>query len=358
MPLIFTHVHPVHLGIHIYTTYLSTTLARHAPQQMPLIVSGCTWVSIHITCISTKTIRHSSGCPSIVPPSLNRFYWLLLNNNILYLGLLPDSVPIFTPNPIGHSGLDILAAAALTGKTPGCTLGAVAPQAPRPDQMLLSMPGPYNPATAISAKVARRILELEFVEMVEISADDDLPQENGRPASSSRPPRTNISQWLERHSVMAAILATRFPEKALELLVYQAAIIRAERNYEGKQWVAYDRQYRREALARKDLNWMYTFTMRLSLGGPKPYQDAHTVYKMTIPHPCVPEIQSGNSHGICPCGQPSQHLGLFLEPLRWTYVGTSMKEGARDCNVGTNIFVWDVRNPMQLLTVLAGDSHK
>jgi len=34
---------------------------------------------------------------------------------------------------------------------------------------------------------------------------------------------------------MAAILAARFPEKAPELLVYQATIIRAERNYEGKQ---------------------------------------------------------------------------------------------------------------------------
>ena len=164
-------------------------------------------------------------------------------------------MPIFTPNPICHSGLDLLAAAALTGKIPSFTLGAVAPQAPHLDQMLLSMPGPYNLATAISAKVARRILELEFVEMAEVSADDDLPQATGRPASSSRPPITNISQWLERYSVMAAILATSFPEKAPELLAYQAAIIRAERNYEGKQWVAYDRQYRREALARKDLNW-------------------------------------------------------------------------------------------------------
>ena len=77
----------------------------------------------------------------------------------------------------------------------------------------------------------------------------------GQLARSSRPPVTNISQWLERYSVVTAILATRFPEKAPELLAYQSSIIRAERNYEGKQWVAYDRQYRREALAQKDLNW-------------------------------------------------------------------------------------------------------
>jgi len=54
---------------------------------------------------------------------------------------------------------------------------------------------------------------------------------------------------------MAAIFTTRFLEKAPELFAYQASIVRAERNYEGNQWVAYDRQYRWETLARKDLYW-------------------------------------------------------------------------------------------------------
>ena len=42
---------------------------------------------------------------------------------------------------------------------------------------------------------------------------------------------------------MAAVLATRFPEKAPELFAYQATIVRAERNYEGKRLVSYDRQF-------------------------------------------------------------------------------------------------------------------
>ena len=54
---------------------------------------------------------------------------------------------------------------------------------------------------------------------------------------------------------MAAVLCTRFSHKAPELLAYQATIIRAGRKYEGTQWVSYDRRYRREALARRDLNW-------------------------------------------------------------------------------------------------------
>lgn len=51
---------------------------------------------------------------------------------------------------------------------------------------------------------------------------------------------------------MAAILTARFPLKAPELWVYQATIVH---NYEGANWVAYDRQFRRDMLAHKDLNW-------------------------------------------------------------------------------------------------------
>jgi len=54
------------------------------------------------------------------------------------------------------------------------------------------------------------------------------------------------------------VLATRFPEKAPELFAYQATIVQAERNYDGKRWVSHDHQFRREDLARKDLNWSVT----------------------------------------------------------------------------------------------------
>eukprot|EP00731_Ephydatia_muelleri_P025274 Em0017g357a len=48
------------------------------------------------------------------------------------------------------------------------------------------------------------------------------------------------------------------PIRVPELWAYQASIFQAARNYEGVAWVAYDRQYRREALARKDTNWSAT----------------------------------------------------------------------------------------------------
>ena len=104
--------------------------------------------------------------------------------------------------------------------------------------------------------------------MSEVTIDDDVATGPGLPAVPARLPVTDISQWLERFSLMAAILTTRFTEKAPELFAYQHSIIRAEHNYEGKQWVAYDRQYRREALARKDLNW--------SAANPRLYNEAFT----------------------------------------------------------------------------------
>ena len=189
---------------------------------------------------------------------------LSLPQALPYLGTLPDSVPTFSVNNAGHPGLELLAMAALSGRAPGSSGGSAAPVALlQPEQMLLASPGLYNPMAAVSARVVKKVLDLEFVEMAEISADDDL-QATGHPGGPARPPIVTISQWLERFSVMVSILATRFPEKAPELFTYQASIIRAERNYEGKQWVAYDRQFWREALARKDLNWSVPSTMRPS----------------------------------------------------------------------------------------------
>ena len=51
------------------------------------------------------------------------------------------------------------------------------------------------------------------------------------------------------------MLVSRFPEKKPELWAYQSTILNAAHSYEVATWVAYDRQFRREMLARKDLNW-------------------------------------------------------------------------------------------------------
>ncbi len=175
-----------------------------------------------------------------------------------------EGLPTFTPSADSHTGLELLAAAAsapsATGDGPTVLqhIGDIG----------LNKPGPFNPAATLAPKVAKKILDLEFVEMAEVTIDAAPEPTAGRPFVPSRPPDTNISQWTERFAAMAALLSKRYPAKAPELFAYLATVVRAERNYEAGRWAAYDRQFRREALARKSLDW--------SMPDPRLYSEAFT----------------------------------------------------------------------------------
>ena len=205
-------------------------------------------------------------------------------------------MPTFAPSPAAAHGLDMLAAAA--------TATTDAPVLP-PASDCISNPGLFNPAASLPPKVTRRILDLE---MSEVTVDDDLPQTPGRQPAPACLPVTDISQWLERYSLMAALLATRFPDKAPELFSYQATIVRAERNYEGKRWVTYDRQFRREALARKDLNWSVT--------NPRLYNEAFTGRARAIPR-CSFCLQDDHRAADCPRDPNRPVFGWFPGMSPW-----------------------------------------
>ena len=154
----------------------------------------------------------------------------------------------------------------------------------------------------------RRILDLEFVEMAEVSVDDDTRPTPGRPPTPARPPITDISQWVERFSLMAAVLTTRFPEKAPEFFAYQALMVRAERNYVGNRWVTYDRQFRRQALAQRDLNWSVT--------DPHLYNEAFTGRARSIAR-CAVCLQDDHQAAACP-KNPNHPLWPWLpEAMAW-----------------------------------------
>lgn len=82
--------------------------------------------------------------------------------------------------------------------------------------------------------------------------------------------------------MIAATLATHYSEKAPELFVYQATIIRAEWNYEAGRWMAYDRQFRREALAQNGQFPTPSCTMRHLRAGP----DHSTLWILSPEQPC------------------------------------------------------------------------
>ena len=174
------------------------------------------------------------------------------------LGDLPDPaslppLPTFTPaGGPSSSGLDVLAVATAdhlpqSGDPPNNAHGSLHSQ------------GPYNPAASLPPKVVNKILAFEFVEMSELRGDiwpDDSTTDAATPARrTSKPPVVSIKSWLECYARMATVLVSRFPEKAPELWAYQSTVLVAAHNYEGANWVAYDRQFRRAMLAKKNLNW-------------------------------------------------------------------------------------------------------
>jgi len=154
----------------------------------------------------------------------------------------------------------------------------------------------------------KRILDLEFVEISEITIDDDLPQGLGHLPALAQLPVMDISQWHERYCLMAAILATRFPHKPSELFAYQASIVWAEQNYKSKRWVSYDRQFRREALAWKDLNWFVP--------------DQHLYNKAFIGRacsiPCCKCLQDDHLAAYCPRNPNCPSFGWFSDPSSWS----------------------------------------
>ena len=121
--------------------------------------------------------------------------------------------------------------------------------------------------------------------------DDPPIQVPGRPPLPARPPVHDISVLVEKYLVMAALLAARFPEKAPELFAYQASIVRAERNFVDRRWVAYDWCFRRESLAQKSLDW--------SVPNARLYNEAFTGWARTLPR-CSFWIQEHHVVQYCP----------------------------------------------------------
>ena len=152
------------------------------------------------------------------------------------------------PTPPGSSQRNNDPSPHLSPPQSSCPLATLQPR--------LSPPTPTNThslsrtITTSASTQAQKTLELGFVQMSEISISDEPPQAPGHPLAH------DISQWTEQSSLMAAVLPTQFPEKAPELWnVRQQLYGQSETMKEGNRKVTYDRQYKRQALAKKDLNW-------------------------------------------------------------------------------------------------------
>ena len=75
---------------------------------------------------------------------------------------------------------------------------------------------------------------------------------------------------------------------------------------EGKRWVAYDRQYHRQALARQDLNW--------SVADPRLYNEAFTGRARSIARCSFCDHAAGQ----CPRNPHRPIFGWFPDTSTWT----------------------------------------
>ena len=123
----------------------------------------------------------------------------------------------------------------------------------------------------LPAKLLRKIIALEFVEMADLLPEAWLLDETAMEAQlrRQRGPVTDILQWIQCFATFVSTLSTAYPDKTAELMAYMACIVRCHQDYEGPAWVIYDRAFRRRAEMTKDLNWsvVNTSLFNLCFGG-------------------------------------------------------------------------------------------
>ena len=109
---------------------------------------------------------------------------------------------------------------------------------------------------------------------------------------------TNIFTWLKCYGAMVGILASRYPQKVVELMAYQSTIIKCRTDFEGIAWVTYDRAYRTQAAVLKTLDWskLNPTLYSLCLAG-RAKSDIACSFCRSQEHKSIdcPETQSSNS---------------------------------------------------------------
>ena len=119
----------------------------------------------------------------------------------------------------------------------------------------------FSPTARLPRKLVNKIQSLDFVEMSELlpeawipDADESTSSIHGR-QPRRRTPVSDILVWTECYALMAAVLTEKFPRFSPQLFAYMRRVVHAAKNFRGTAWVAYDRLYRRQAAARRSLDW-------------------------------------------------------------------------------------------------------
>ena len=120
----------------------------------------------------------------------------------------------------------------------------------------------------IPAKIVKRIISHEFVEMSELMPKnlDELQAETPvfifvgsmvvpKLNSAKKSAVIDILTWVECFNSYIALLTTFYPPRSHDLLAYMALIVRTAKRFTGTAWLDYDRAFRREAPTRNLRDW-------------------------------------------------------------------------------------------------------
>ena len=120
----------------------------------------------------------------------------------------------------------------------------------------------------IPAKMVKRIVLHEFVEMLELMSENlDEPQAETpvftfvgsvvvpKSNSAKKSAIIDILTWVECFNSYIAVLTTFYPPRSRDILAYMALIVRTAKQLGGTAWLDYDRAFRREAAASSLRDW-------------------------------------------------------------------------------------------------------
>ena len=186
--------------------------------------------------------------------------------NCAGLGIMPTAsalsgLPIFSISATGSPIVTMTPAVTMTSSiTPQCQPSIPTLAGASVLQPARVMPQ-FSHSGSLPAKLVKRILDLEFIDMVELVPDSWRYQEEESSGCCHqskrfrRGPVTDILLWVECYSSMIEVLCSSFPSKTPQFMAYQKTIVRAHRTFSGDGWAMYDACYRRKAAAMKSLDW-------------------------------------------------------------------------------------------------------
>ena len=163
------------------------------------------------------------------------------------------------PGPERVRSLDLTVFSDQRGDEPGTGQGGAIPnptiRGGRKDEQEETVFVLSEALPVVPAKLVRRILRAEYVDMAELLKDNmeaerrRMQAEGGTMHYQGRPSRREIPDiisWVQCFGLYAAVVTSRYPQKMKELLAYQTTIVSEARRLGGRGWLLYDSQFRQQ----------------------------------------------------------------------------------------------------------------